>query len=472
MIFRITKHELTRHYRDGRTKALVFVFLGISIIAILLSFSDYVSISKKYNDNLEQARRNWETQAEKDPHDAAHDGTYVIKPFHPFSMLDKGIQQFSGQVVHLGAHERKQSSLNEVKDNTGMFRFGQLTPNFILLYLFPLLLIFLGYNTFVEEKERKTLRLLLAQGVPLRKLITGKWLALILQMTFLLLLFILITGLGFGLLNDEYSLSFYEWLGFFGVYLMYFIVFINLILLVSTKAKSSGVSLTVSLAIWILITLVVPKLSTNLAGRLHPFPTLQTFGRNIVMDQQDGLNGHNFWNGAAEDFRKKTLEEYGVETVEELPIAFSGLLLAEGEKFESKIYTKHFDLLRGQYEKQRNVYRTAGILSPFLPVRFASMALARTDYGFQWHFEDEAEKYRVDFNTALNMNIAENAKGIEGYKADSDLWKNIPRFNYNWQPTNKILSDHSTEYVLLFLWGLGSFAIMLLVSNKIKAVEI
>jgi ABC-2 type transport system permease protein len=469
MILRIAKHELKRHYRDGRTKALVFTFVGLSIVAMLLSFSDYVSIKKEYADNLEQARRNWVTQAEKDPHDAAHDGTYVIKPFHPFYMLDKGIQQYSGQVVHLGAHERKQSSLNEVKDNTGMFRFGQLTPNFILLYLFPLLLIFLGYNTFVEEKERKTLRLLLAQGVPLRKLITGKWLALMFQMTFLLLLFVLVTGLGFALLNGEYALSFSEWLGFFGVYLMYFIVFINLILLVSTKARSSGLSLTVSLAIWILITLIIPKLSTNLAGRLHPFPTLQTFGDNIVMDQQDGLNGHNFWNGAAEDFRKKTLEEYGVETVEELPIAFSGLLLAEGEKYESEVYTKHFDLLRDQYEKQRNVYRNAGILSPFLPVRFASMALARTDYGFQWHFEDEAEKYRVELNTALNMNIAQNAKGVEGYKADASLWSNVPKFNYEWQPPYRILTDHTIEYAILFLWALGSFAIMLLFSNKIKA---
>jgi len=275
---------------------------------------------------------------------------------------------------------------------------------------------------------------------------------------------------GFTMLKGEHPLSFSEYLGFAGIYLIYFVVFTNLVLLVSLKAKTSGVSLTVSLAIWILVTLIIPKLSTNLAGHLYPFPTLQTFGNNIVMDQQGGLNGHNFWNGAAEDFRKKTLEEYGVETVEELPIAFGGLLLAEGEKYESKIYTKHFDLLRGQYEKQRNVYRTAGLLSPFLAVRFASMSLARTDYGFQWHFEDEAEKYRVELNTALNMNIAQNAKGVESYKADAALWKNIPRFNYKMQPADKILSDHQIEYGILLLWSMVSLALMLLVANKIKAI--
>lgn len=144
------------------------------IFSLILSFREYQLSFDQYQDNLLQSRLNWESQTEKDPHDAAHDGTYVIKPIYPLAMLDRGIQPYTGQVVHLGAHKRNQSSLNQSKDLANMFRFGELTPGFMLLYIFPLLLIFLGFNTFTEEKERKTIRLLLIQGVSLRQLAIGK----------------------------------------------------------------------------------------------------------------------------------------------------------------------------------------------------------------------------------------------------------------------------------------------------------
>ena len=203
---------------------------------------------------------------------------------------------------------------------------------------------------------------------------------------------------------------------------------------------------------------------------LIPFPTLQTFKDNIVQDQSSGLNGHNFWNEAAQDFKQQVLDEYGVETLEELPIDFGGLLLAEGEKYESEIFTRHFDLLQNQYKQQRSVYQWCSLLSPMLPVRFVSMGISRTGYGFLWHFEDQAEKYRVEFNTALNMNIAENAKGVENYTAGQELWGSVSKFNYQWQQDKEILNDHIMELVVLLLWTVISFFIAIYFSQKKEAV--
>ena len=468
MIGHITQHELRRYLRDGRIRTLLSVVVIMLIASLILAFSDYRVAKNQYYENLSQVRANWESQSEKDPHDAAHDGTYVIKPIYPLSIIDKGIKQFSGQVVHLGAHERKQSTLNEAKDQSGMFRFGELTPDFVLTYVFPLLLIFLGYNAFTEEKEKQTIRLLLVQGALLSHLTLGKWLALFLQMVALWFLLFFAAVIGSYFSGSEISADISEWIALGGIYLFYFIIFINLIIWVSAKASSSGISLTVLLSIWIIITLIIPKVSTNVAGWTYPFPTLQTFRDNINEDQVNGLNGHNFWNEAAQDFQQKILDQYGVETIEELPVAYGGLLLAEGEKYESEIYTKHFDLLQRQYEKQRNIYRWCGLLSPMLPVRFLSMAIARTDYGFLWHFEDEAEKYRVEFNTALNMNIAHNAKGVDRYKAGKELWANIPGFDYQWQPSQKILRDHSVEFMSVFLWATASFMMTIFFCRKIK----
>ena len=203
---------------------------------------------------------------------------------------------------------------------------------------------------------------------------------------------------------------------------------------------------------------------------LYPFPELQTFTESITEDKEKGIDGHNFWNEAAQNFRQKVLKEYNVSSIEELPVAYSGLLLAEGEKYESEIYTKHFNLLQNQYQKQLNVYRVFGMLSPTLPVRFSSMALTRSDYGFLWHFEDQAEKYRLELNTALNMDIAGNAKGVSHYKAKNTLWSSIPKFKYDWQPSEQVFHDHIPEYLILIFWTMGSFLVMLFSTRTIKVV--
>ena len=441
------------------------------IASMVLSVRDYQLAKNQYQENLAQNRLIWESQTQKDPHDAAHDGTYAIKPLHPLSMLDPGIRPYAGQGIHLGAHERKQGSLNEAKDHSELFRFGQLTPKFMLLYIFPILLVFLGYKTVTSEVERHTLSLLLAQGASSRQIVLGKWIALTATMLILFLLFGLSIGIAYSFLRFPIQISGFEWLVFNLSYLIYLLIFVNLTILVSSWARSSGVALVGLLAFWIFITLIVPKLSSNLAGRLYPFPTLQTFKENIYEDQQNGLNGHNFWNEAAQVFQKQVLEKYGVETIDDLPVDYGGLLLAEGEKYESEVYSKHFDLLQAQYHKQRHIFRLTGLTSPFLAVNFISMALARTDYDFQWHFEDRAEAYRVELNTALNMNIAQNAKEVTSYKASTELWAQMPRFNYKWKPARQIIIDHELEFAIVLAWGIFSFLAMLFFSRKIQVAR-
>ena len=271
----VVKNEWRRSMRDGRSRSLFLAVLLMLIFSVALALREYKQIEQQYEENVRQSRLNWESQTAKDPHDAAHDGTYVIKPPHPLSIIDRGLQQFSGQVIHLGAHERKQSTLNEAKDHAGMFRFGSMAPNFVLLYVIPLLLIFLAHDSFTQERERQTLRLLFTQGVSATQLTLGKWLALFLQLMVLSLIFFLVVQVGFTIIDK--SVGALEWLTLVVTYVLYLTIFLNLGLLVSARLSNSGQALTVMLGIWILMTLIVPRLSTNLAAQQHPFPTLQSY---------------------------------------------------------------------------------------------------------------------------------------------------------------------------------------------------
>ena len=102
-----------------------------------------------------------------------------------------------------------------------------------------------------------------------------------------------------------------------------------------------------------------------------------------------------------------------------------------------------------------------------LPVRFISMGISRTDYGFLWRFEDQAEEYRVEFNTALNMDIARNAKGIEQYTAGKELWEGISEFSYQWQQGHEVLRGHIFEIAATFFWAAISFFIAIFYCRKL-----
>jgi len=469
MIGYILKHELKSQFRNGRVKILLSLIVFIWILVLSIGYIDYMDAKKQYEDSVAEVRRNWENQPEKDPHDAAHDGTYVIKPHYPLTILDKGILPFSGQVIHLRAHQRQLSTFKESKDRSGLFRFGEMTISFTLIYLFPLLIIFLGYNAITSEREHQTIRLLAAQGVSFHHLCIGKWLAVFVQIL-LALAPLIIGALFFGFDLVDGAVTSIEWISLFVMYILYFLTFLSIVILVSITSKSSGSSLMFLLSIWIFMTLIVPKVSTNVSSMLYPFPKLQTFTERITEDKAKGLDGHNFWNEAAKEFQQNVLNQYNVSSIEDLPVVYSGLLLAEGEKYESEIYTKHFNLLQHQYNKQRNIYRGLGFLSPMLPTRFSSMSFTRADYGFLWHFGAQAELYRLKLNTALNMDIAHHAKDVEYYMANDSLWSSMPTFVYAWQPSQEILQNHIPEFLILIVWAFGSFVLMVRFSRSIRII--
>ena len=251
MIFHVFKYELTRYLRSGQSLTFIFSVVLILCAAIVLSFREHRLMEASYQENLLQSRLNWESQAEKDPHDAAHDGTYIIKPSHPLALMDRGVQKYVGQVIHLRAHERQQSSLSQVKDQTGIYRFGALSPSFVLLYIFPLLIIFLGYGTFAKEKEMQTLRLVKSQGVSMWHITAGKWLALMAQVILLFVVFLATIAITVNLVSYEVEIGWLEWVSIGVIYILYFVLFANVVVLISILAKSSGASLVLSLSVWI-----------------------------------------------------------------------------------------------------------------------------------------------------------------------------------------------------------------------------
>ena len=332
----------------------------------------------------------------------------------------------------------------------------------------PLLIILFGYNSFTKEREMGTLTLLKSQGISTGKWLLGKWMALFLPIFIITALLFLVAGILLSNLNDFGVFDWSSLLMMLLVYTVYYIIFINLVLLVSSTVKKSGISLVVSLCLWIIACLAAPKAASNIAETKNPYPTRQEFAANVLKDKKEGLDGHNPWSQEAKRLEQEVLKEYGVDSLHQLPFNFDGYRMQKGEEHEAEVYFKHYNYLKDQYNQQSRVYRNLAVISPYLPTRFLSMALAHTDYATHWDFADAAEAYRISTQKFLNDNFAENSTfGDWSYQADASTWKELPAFEYSPPELNSVLKRNTASIGVLGIWLLASFGVLFFTSKKI-----
>jgi len=159
------------------------------------------------------------------------------------------------------------------------------------------------------------------------------------------------------------------------------------------------------------------------------------------------------------EFRAKTLAEYGVSRVEDLPVNYAGLLMAEGERLTSELFDRYMQDNFSRQDAQGRFVNAFSLASPVLALRQMSMALAGTDRGSHQQFLVEAEKYRFALIQALNRLHAEEVR----YKNDREQrishrhWQQLPRFAYQ-APG---LAHLVTEHVVPALTVLGFWLVLL-----------
>ena len=253
------------------------------------------------------------------------------------------------------------------------------------------------------------------------------------------------------------------------VYVIYYAVFSNLVLIVSALTKKSGISLVVSLSVWIIACLAAPKMATNIADAKHPYPTSQEFAANILKDKEKGLDGHNPWSEESKKLEQQVLSQHGVDSLSQLPFNFDGYRMQKGEEHAAEVYFKHYKHLKKQYESQSDVYQNLAVLSPYLPTRFLSMAVAHTDYATHWDFSDTAERYRIDAQKFLNDHFAENSTyGDWDWEADAELWEELPDFDYDPPTLGQTIRRQRANFGILGGWFLVSFIGLFLTSKRIQ----
>ena len=430
----VVRKELREIVRDGRFWVVGLAVAGLLVVALAFGFRQSRAVHAERAAAQLGADEHWRGQGTKNPHVAAHYGTYVFKPAGALPFIDPGIDPFVGASVKLEAHRRNDLEAAPAQGATGLARFGGLSVASVLLLLVPLLTIGLGFAVWTGERERGTLRQIKSLGVAPSALVTGKALGMAAALASLLLPALLLGAGVVAVLHDGTgAASSARAFAMAGAYVAYFAVFVLITLSVSAAAGSSRGALIALLAFWVGTALIAPRAASDAASLVAPTPNHGEIAERVRSSVATGLEGGPPREERVAALTEELLERQGFQGAETLmdPALLSAIELQAEALFENEIIDHHHAQLADAIERRERLGQLAAVLSPVVAVRSLSMAFAGTDYAHHRHFSDAAERHRRALVEMLNREIGEKG-GADAwsYEAGSELWERAPPFRY------------------------------------------
>lgn len=451
MIATIARRELVEWLRDGRLRWLCGGCMVLMLVVGLVGGQSMLAQDADRAAAVRQDTDNFLGQGAKNPHSAAHFGQYAFRPVLRPAAIDPGVAPWMGSMVWMEAHRRNLAEFRPAEDGAGHRQSASLSVAWVLQYLVPLLVIMLGFAAVAGERERGTLSLLLSQGLSLRTLALGKASALLVAVVALLLPGIL----GMLLLRPGGDGARLAWMGV--AYVLYVVSFVGVVLCVSLAARAARTALAVLLLGWVLLVVLVPRVATDVAAARHPVPAATAFWAGIRRAEGAVPPVSEQPEERAAALRAAVMAEllarHGVSRVEDLPVNFTAVYLQRLEEADAPVFDYAYGRLWAAQEAQRRIRSTVGALSPLVPLRELSMALAGTDPFALRHFGEAAEVHRRRLVAALNGTQARDGAGRAFYVAPADTWARMPVFDYAPPSVAEILQRHRADLALLLAWA-------------------
>lgn len=444
----IAHHEWRLLWRDRVATITALLAAVLLVMATANSVYRHQHISEQRQTLQQEADEQWHAQPDRHPHRVAHYGTYAFRPPSALAFFDFGTDSFTGNTLFLEAHRQNTANFSEARQASLLLRFGELSPALILQQLFPLLIIFLGYASIAAERERSTLRLLIAQGISGGRLIAGKVLALAAMLACLVLpAIIVLSVLLFRL--DEHDIA--ARAGLLGAgYTAWLLIWIGLTVTVSSAAKQARTALLALLTIWLLSIVVLPRLLPALAEWQRATPTRVETDIAIAQDVARLGDSHNPDDPYFQAFKASLLKQYGVDRVEDLPVNYGALVLQEGERISSELFARHMQTVNSLQADQSEQMKQAGFMLPLLALRSLSMAMAGTDRQHAQHFYDHAEAFRYELVQRINqLHATEIAyQNDKEQKLGAHVWDELPTYQWQALPLTDVLRNSVALYPL------------------------
>ncbi len=208
-----------------------------------------------------------------DPQGAASIGgvsgvPYLTLPPAPLASFSIGQSDLYPYYLKAGLRSRQLSVVSDEVENPSNLLSGRFDLAFVIVFLYPLLILALSYDLISSEKERGTLALALSQPVSLRILVLGK---LAIRAAWLLACAMLFAALAGSIAGVELSAS--RFLLWTAVTACYEVFWFTVAVAVNLLGKNSATNALSLAAIWLGLVLILPACISLCSSAIYPVPS-------------------------------------------------------------------------------------------------------------------------------------------------------------------------------------------------------
>ncbi|MFH6972698.1 DUF3526 domain-containing protein [Flavobacterium petrolei] len=297
-------------------------------------------------------------------------------------------------------------------NNPNNLLLGNIDFSFVLIYLFPLLIIAFSYNLISEEKESGTWKIVVTQSQNTFLYILKLFYIRILSLTLLLTIVLAIAAF---LLNIPLNISF---LTFYGISVLYLLFWFAICFFLVSLQMNSNFNAVILLTTWLFLIIILPALINTYIVNKYPIPE----ALELTVKQRNAY--HEKWDMDKQETLDKFYTHYPQFKNYLLPDKeFSWLWYYAMQQMGDDESAKESRDLESKLE-QRN--QSSQQITQFIPTLHAQMQLneiARANLGNQLLFLKETkqfhEKLRLHFYPKIFDDEAVNKQKWDNFKVET-----------------------------------------------------
>ena len=271
-MWHITKRELYNNLNSLRFALTAVLLLALMVTNAVRHIREHPKRVQKYRDAVTESLNRLTSHADVSLYTLAQKGPGTLyKQPSPLHFCAEGGETFLPDRVDSSYYTERFWRLRYPDVNINMMNVGpdvsQVDWTFIIGYILSLIALIFTFDAISSEREHGTLRLTLANAIPRRTVLMGKFLGALISTTIPFMLAVLVNLLMLSTASAVH-LNTQAW-GRLGIILfialLYTCLFLALGLLVSARVQRSAVSLVILLLTWVTFVVFMPSTLAALA---------------------------------------------------------------------------------------------------------------------------------------------------------------------------------------------------------------
>jgi len=356
----------------------------------------------------------------------------------------------------------RDADLGSFDDNPLPVLFPPLDLIFIVTIIMSLMAILFSYDAIAGEREKGTLKLMIANSISRAKLLLDKWIGGTLSLL-IPFIFSLIISVIYITMNPQINWDGSAWATFL-LFLLASIIFIAafylLGLLVSSFSKYASTSILTSLFLWVIFILVIPNLSPYIAAQLYRIQGIERdeLGRKLSKEvsekyeQQYGQMFTELQNMDRNGRRQRAETDPDFKAMYEVYTSEVRNAWGEANRIQSEKANKIRNELNNKSGIQTFIAKHIACLSPYSNFIYLATDLTGTGLHSLSYFSRIASEYYRTMNSYLQIKKEQAGEKDPTFGSNSFLdVSDRPRFSFREEPLISRLG------VGLPYWGLLLF---------------